>query len=610
MSRKLALASGEAVRTACARALLRTGVDEASGDVVSRAVLAERVGWCADLVARMVGSLLAGHWNAADVDVLASGQDAGGRRLPSNAWMALRRLGWTTTVPAGVKVNDRIVRMAQEQAGRVLRSVKWRADLTAGILSTWPADPRKRTPLEWDQVRAAVPGGQGLPSTVIKGRTRQAATFLNTNGRLPVDVFELECVPRVTRMLLLAACDRQQATIERSDTDPGKALLRLQLPTRADPRSYRDWTWVACPISLPPTVPAGAVLHLPTLRVTGGTVRADLAYTHPVPKAKRAGHEVALGVDWGLNTLLTAGPLRLQQDGRITALGAGGQLRAAGVLAKQHRLRRQSERLHAKADHYQRLVDGRPDEHLRAKHAVLRDEIQHVSARRTNLNDALAWSAARWTVDQAIAAGASVIYLEDLRSMEAKGMGATMNTRLSQQVRGKIADRIRHLAAEQGIAVVTVPARNTSKHCPQCLTPLRHRKAPDQPTVAGWKWAICPHPPCQWQGDRDHGAWQRIAARGLTHQAKTAIDKTSGHMVIRAVVDTLEAAAVVTPPRKPAGWTGRRPAPPRASHHAPRPGDAGHPPPPGPTAGRASVRRDTHQRTGPDCPAQPTGTRP
>ncbi|MFG3688284.1 hypothetical protein [Micromonospora sp. NPDC047740] len=354
--------------------------------------------------------------------------------------------------------------MAQEQAGRALRSVKWRADVTGGVLATWPADPRKRTPAEWDQVRASIPGGQHLPSSVIKGRTRQAVTFAKANGRLPVDVFELEGVPRIGRMLLLAACDRQQATIERSDTDPGRALLRLQLPTRPDPQTYRDWTWVACPIRLPSTVPASALLHLPTLRITGGQVRADVAYTHPVPKAARTGHTVAVGVDWGLNTLLSAGALRLGEDGRITALGAGGQFRAAGILAKQHLLRRLSERLHAKADQYARLLGGRPDEHLRAKREVLAGEIRHVSTRRSNLNDALAWAAARWTVDQAIAARATVIYLEDLRSLEAKGMGRSLNTRLSQQVRGKISDRMRHLAAEHGIAVVTVPARNTSKH--------------------------------------------------------------------------------------------------------------------------------------------------
>ncbi|MFE9657949.1 zinc ribbon domain-containing protein [Micromonospora sp. NPDC006431] len=547
MSGKLRLAEGEAARTACARAVLRTGVDEETGEVLSPMVLAQRVGWCADLVAGMVAALIGAHWNSVDVGVLASGVDAGGRRLPSNAWMALRRLGWTVAPSGGVRVNDRVVRMAQEQAGRALRSVKWRADVTAGILAAWPDDPRKRTPAEWDQVRASIPGGQHLPSNVIKGRTRQAVTFAKTNGRLPVDVFELEGIPRIGRMLLLAACDRQQASIERCDADLGSALLRLQLPTRPDPQTYRDWTWVECPISLPSTVPAAAVLHLPTLRLTDGTVRADMAYTHVVPKARATGHTVALGVDWGLNTLLSAGALRLGKDGRITALGAGGQFRAAGVLAKQHRLRRLSERLHAKAEQYARLLGGCPDEQLRAKQEVLAGEIRHVSARRQNLNTALAWAAARWTVDQAIAARASVIYLEDLRSMEAKGMGHSLNTRLSQQVRGKISDRMRHLAAEHGIAVVTVPARNTSKHCPQCLTPLQHRKAPDQPTVAGWKWAICPDQSCRWQGDRDHGAWRRIAARGLTHQGKTVTDKTSGAMVIRTVVDELEAAAVVTP---------------------------------------------------------------
>lgn len=546
MSRKLPLAEGETSRTACARALLRTGVDETSGEILSPAVLAERVGWCADLVAGMISALLAERWNAGDVDVLACGEDAGGRKLPSNAWMALRRLGWTVTAAEGVKVNDRIVRMAQEQAGRALRSVKWRADLTAGVLSTWPADPRKRTPQEWEQVRKAVPGGEHLPSGIITSRTRQAAKFLAAHGRLPVDMCELEDAPRVARMLLLAACDGQQATIERSETDPTRALLRLQLPSRPDPRAYRDWTWVACPITLPPTVSASAVLHLPTLRVTGGKVRADMAYTHAVPKARRTGHTVALGVDWGLNTLLSAGALRLQNDGRITALGAGAQFRAAGVLAKQHRLRRHSERLHAKADHYQRLVGADEQHELVGKHAVLRDEIRHVSERRSNLNDAIAWAAARWAVDQAIAAEATVIYLEDLRSMQARGMGRTMNTRLSQQVRGQIADRMRHLAAEQGIAVVTAPAQNTSKHCPHCLTPVRHRKAPDKPTVAGWKWAICPNQSCRWQGDRDNGAWRRIAARGLTHQAKTVTDKNSGQMVIRTVVDKLEASAVIT----------------------------------------------------------------
>ncbi|MFE9207284.1 hypothetical protein [Micromonospora sp. NPDC007230] len=190
----------------------------------------------------MVAALVGEHWNTVDVQVLASGVDAGGRRLPSNAWMALRRLGWTATPPPGVRVNDRVVRMAQEQAGRALRSAAWRAEVTAGVLAAWPSDPRQRTPVEWDQVRASIPGGEYLSASIIKGRTRQVAAFVKANGRLPVDVFELEGVPRIPRMLLLAACDRQQASIERCGTDPARALLRLQLPSRPDPRTYRDWT--------------------------------------------------------------------------------------------------------------------------------------------------------------------------------------------------------------------------------------------------------------------------------------------------------------------------------------------------------------------------------
>ncbi|WP_149827913.1 zinc ribbon domain-containing protein [Streptomyces tailanensis] len=596
MSRRLPLGEGETARTACARGLLRSAVVERTGEVLSAAMLAERVGWAADLVSRMAAGLLAEHWNAAGVEALAAGVDVEGRGLPSQAWMALRRLGWTAVPPEGVRVNDRVVRMAQEQAGRLLRSAAWRADVTGGVIATWPADPVRRTPEEWDAVREAVPDGKHLPSGVIRSRTRQIAAFAGKHGRMPADVFELEAAPQAARMLLLSACDSQQATIVRTD-DPGRALLRLQLPTRPDPRSYADWAWVACPITLPPTVPPGAVLHLPTLRIHAGRVHADLAHSHAVPTARRTGHTTALGVDWGLNTLLSAGAVRLHDNGTITALGGGAQFRAAGVLAKQHRLRRESEYLHAKTDHYQCLINDADGHRLSGRHAVLAEEIRHVSARRSNLNDALAWSAARWTVDQAIAAGASVIYVEDLRSMEACGMGRTLNTRLSQQVRGQIVDRMRHLAAETGIAVVTVPARGTSRHCPRCLVPLRHRKAPDRPTTPGWKWATCPNSDCGWQGDRDTGAWQRIAARGLTHQTKTVVDRASGTMAIRSVVDTLEATAVVEPTTPPARRDRSKTGPTRRRTPRPAPRRRRAPSPTGP-CGPAGKRPEGHAPQG------------
>ena len=86
-----------------------------------------------------------------------------------------------------------------------------------------------------------------------------------------------------------------------------------------------------------------------------------------MPAAQRTGHKVALGVDWGLSTLLSAGAARVNSDGTITAFGSGAQYRAAWVLAKQHRLRRQGEQLHAKASHYDRLIAGNQQHPLIAK---------------------------------------------------------------------------------------------------------------------------------------------------------------------------------------------------------------------------------------------------
>ncbi|MFE1412910.1 hypothetical protein ACFW6F_19185 [Streptomyces sp. NPDC058746] len=68
-------------------------MDEKTGEVLGRVVVTQRVGWCADLVSTMARSLISEHWNTSDVGMLASGEDAEGRALPSNAWMALRRLG-------------------------------------------------------------------------------------------------------------------------------------------------------------------------------------------------------------------------------------------------------------------------------------------------------------------------------------------------------------------------------------------------------------------------------------------------------------------------------------------------------------------------------------
>lgn len=572
MRRKVELGTGEAqqVAAACARAL--RGVDATTGEQLGEAALVERAGWLTGLVESLAAAVVGEHWNQADLARLASGADRLGGALPSQGWMALRRLGWAATVPAGVYVPDRVVRIAQEQAGRVLRSAWWRAEITTALLASWPADPTRRTDAEWQALRAALPEGGMVASSVLLARTRQIADFHTRHHQMPAGLTECEQAPGGGSQVVLAAVDKQLATLERGPEDPFQyGVLTVRLPLRPDPASRTDWHPVRIRFRLPPHVPAHAVLCAPTLRVRHNRLLLDVPYAHAVPKPERAGHQVAVAFDWGLNTLLTGGALHLTDEIQPRVLTDGQPLsfRAAGVLAKADRLRLLGEHIGARIDRLRILIASRqergerPSPWLVAKLAVLEAERERVARRRTRLNAALAKAAARFMTDHAVAAGASVIYLEDLRDMEARGKGRTLNTRLSQTVRGAIVTHTRHTAAAHGIAVVIVPPRGTSKYCPRCLTAVRHHKAPND-RMAGWAWATCPDEACGYSTGRDHAAWQRIGARGLTHQHKTCLDRSSGTFVIRAVVEALDRASQIQHQiwdRTKSRPTAKRPAP-------------------------------------------------
>jgi hypothetical protein len=550
--RKIRLGEGETERVACASASAFRGLDTVTGEVLGADALAGRVGWLTHLVETMCTSVTGAHWSRPDLAQLASGKDRSGVRLPSNAWMALRTLGWAATVPEGRYVPDRVRRVAEEQAGRALRSAWWRTQITDAVLVTWPtgpaADPMRRTAGEWEALRAACPDGQGVAASVLRARTRQVAAFQAAHGRLPAGLCELEAAPGGGRQVVLAAADKQLATLARCEDDPARyAVLTVRLPVRPDPRTRGDWHPVVIRFRLPPTIDHTAALHAPTLRLRGGRLRLDVAHTSAAPATRRDGHVRAVAFDYGLNTLLTGGTLTLTGGAQPTVLTDARPVffRPDGVLARADRQRVLAEQIWAKAAHLTALTEGsaargrRPDPFTAAKLAVLRAEHARVSRKRGRLNEQLAKAAAHFMVSHARAAKASVIYLEDLRDMEARGKGRTLNTRLSSTVRGQIVAHTRHQAACYGIAVVIVPARGTSRYCPTCLTSFRHRAAPDR-TTPGWKWASCPNTACGYSTDRDVAAWQRIGARGLQHQHTTVLDRSSGTYVIRRTVKELD----------------------------------------------------------------------
>ncbi|MER5223320.1 zinc ribbon domain-containing protein [Streptomyces flaveus] len=532
------------------------GVVEGSGEQVGQAVLYERVGFLAELSRELTSALVASRWDEASLDVLAAGVDGRGEALPSKGWMALRRLDWqhTAALAEGVYVSDRVRRGAEEYAARTLRLALHRRTLLAAILATWPADPFRRTGAEWAALRALLPTGVG--GAEIRNRTRQVRAYVAEHGKLPAGLCELEEPPETAAQVLLAAMDRQQVTLQRVDT--GLARLRVKLPLCPAPGSGRDWAWHVLDLRLPAIVGPESVLHTPTLRPTrGGRIAVDLPHSRPLSPAPAAGHTVAVGFDWGVNTLLTGTVGRLTgraATARVLTDGRPLLFDATAISAKLHRLRGHREHLAARRDHYRALADGLGAPHLAwdellSKAAVLEREHARVCARIRRLNQALAWSAARWAVDQTLALGASVIYLEDLATLEARGKRRG-NARLSGQVRGSVVEAMRHLAATAGIAVVTVPARGTSARCPQCLGPLGHHPAPDRLTERGWAWAHCPG--CHLSLDRDQAAARRIVSRGLLAQAHTATERATGARTLRTVVD-----GTVTCVRRPKKTTRR-----------------------------------------------------
>ncbi|MCP3822841.1 zinc ribbon domain-containing protein [Streptomyces sp. A3M-1-3] len=321
---------------------------------------------------------------------------------------------------------------------------------------------------------------------------------------------------------------------------------------------------------------------------------------------------MALGFDWGVNTLLTGTVGRLTGRGATARVVTDGRpliFDATAISVTLHRLRTQREHLAAKRDHYQALADSLGSPHLRwgehlARAQVLEAEHVRVCARIRHLNQALAWAAARWAVDQAAALGATVIYLEDLATLEARGRRRG-NARLSGQVRGTMAEAIRHLGAKAGIAVVTVPARGTSALCPGCLGTLTHHPAPDRLGERGWKWAHCAR--CGLSMDRDHAAARRIVSRGLLAQTHTVTDRATHARTIRTTIDS-----TVTLARRPKKTTRRlrralrpdsTPLPQAGTKVTP---GKGHPTPSRPTG--PSPRRARHT-TGQHAPTPPTSRR-
>jgi hypothetical protein len=432
-----------------------------------------------------------------------------GARMPSLAYKGAAALWGWIKLPGGLYGVSRMVWMAQELARRQLRCANYRLGVVGQLLA------------------GAAPDEAGDPVTGRNFR-RRIGRHLRETGVLPKDLFDLEpCAPRAPAQIPLAAVEEQFAELVAGEGN-ATATIRLLLPTVPRPASKRDWSRLELRAGVPARYQRGR-LRPPTLPVTGhGVVRVHLPVEFPkVPKKPNNGR--VLGASWGVRRALTGAVVHrlpgAERNSRPAVDGRPLFFDPAQLSAKARRLGAEREHVRGRIDRSTNLLSTRPDPTITAKQALLPTQVEHLNARQGHLLDQIACLAARWAVEQALAANCHTIALEDLATLEHRGLGKKTNARVSLALRGRIADAIEAAAELEGLRVVKAPDPGTSSFCSRCDSKVRHLTAPNGRD--GHAWAQCTS--CGHLADRDHLAAENVGCRAIAARAGRVRHKETRH---------------------------------------------------------------------------------
>jgi hypothetical protein len=477
---------------------LRRAVDVATGEPVTARVLAERVGWLCALATEVAQSMLDALWS--DDVIERFQQPAPGANRPARfAYKQLAALhGWPAQ-PVGCRVPSRVVWSGAEQAGRALRS----------------ADHRRKA------VAAALAGSDGVGIDAVTARNthrmigKEWTKAQRGEREFPRGLCDLQPAPRLPVLCDLAASDDQTCRVDA--TDPRALRLELLLPTVARPSSYAKWEWVRVELPVPAFLRDGSPSR-PTLRMDEvGRPVAVLPVRTPKPKPRASG--VVLGLDWGARRLLTGTVARALPEGALPAVdGRALFIDQPGLRRRRDRVVGHRQKVHARRAAYERLLTGLPAIDLRravleAKAAVLAVEHERLRRHENGLNREIGNLVSLAAVEAAKAAGCGTVAVEDLATLEHRGLGPKTNQRVANGLRGRITDRVRERCEREGLLFREVNAAGTSNWCPRCDKPVGHRQSPDR-DEKGYAWLSCPS--CGHDANRDHAAAEKIAQRALT----------------------------------------------------------------------------------------------
>ncbi|MDV7353528.1 zinc ribbon domain-containing protein [Rhodococcus oxybenzonivorans] len=483
-------------------------VDDATGAPIGLDDIDVRVRWLLELIGAAQSELVTRLWHPATFDALTAGRDGQGRKLPVQGHVTAARLGWNPSYPTGVYVPSRVTRVVTAQAIGTLRTLAYRDNAIGSLSARFDPVTGRLTP--------PTTAGECVPAGFARGVARQLTARSRGTGSgdgptARLRITDVQGPPRTSVMARLSAADRQLSQITVAD---GVMVLTLKLPTTAAPTGRAHWRRVRLIAAIPPHLHTRAITdwHLPTLVLDHRGLLLRCAATEHVPAADLNAATTAVGVDWSPATLGAAAIVTERPDGLVSDY-RGFTYDDRGLGIKLARLQAEGQHLHRKATRLTRLAATAPPEvrtNLENKIAVLDAHRTAVGVKRGKINRELAFHFARHTVEYAAAAGAAVIGVEDLTTLETRGHGRVNNNRAAQSARRQAVDALAHTAAGVGVTVVSVPARGTSALCPGCNEKLSR--------PGGYHRAWCAR--CKVGGHRDHVAAVNLAKRALLGRSK------------------------------------------------------------------------------------------
>ena len=216
IERMIARRRGELINR-MVRATVGTASELGSGEVIEPVVLRQRATWLNTIVVTEAQKRVQEAWEHRSVQRIVA------KKMPSHAWVAMERAyGKPAWPPAGVHASDRVRRIAEELAGRTLRSAARRLGILTALIPHWIPDTeykkltRQQRKEHGTAIWAAMP--DGTTQVELTHARRQLRKFYRANTRPPVDAYEVSKCPEIKRLTApLDASDDQGVRMQQRE---------------------------------------------------------------------------------------------------------------------------------------------------------------------------------------------------------------------------------------------------------------------------------------------------------------------------------------------------------------------------------------------------------